>query len=127
MTSVRLADHCVIAVRAVALTACLAVALSWAADASAQQKAAPLGVQDLNLINRVTWGVSASSAQTITRLGADRFLEEHWHPPAADRLPPAAQVQIDAMTITRTPLETLVTDLDTQIKTANAMVDPDLK
>jgi uncharacterized protein (DUF1800 family) len=42
-------------------------------------------------------------------------------------LPPAAQAQIDAMAISRTPLDQLVTALDAQRKAADALPDEDQK
>jgi uncharacterized protein (DUF1800 family) len=47
--------------------------------------------------------------------------------PRAVPLPPAAQAQIDAMAISRTPLDQLVTALDAQRKAADALPDEDQK
>ena len=44
-----------------------------------------LGARDLNLLNRITWGASPSSAQEFAALGADKFLERQLHPPADAR------------------------------------------
>jgi len=83
--------------------------------------------QDVGLLNRITWGANASGAELFAKLGAEAFLEQQLHPPANDRLPPAAQSQIDVMTISTTSLDILVEDLDRQIKAANALVDSEQK
>ena len=83
-----------------------------------------LGARDLNLINRITWGANPSSAQEFAALGADKFLERQLHPPADAALPHDAQAQIDALSISHTPMQTFVADMDQQGKTANAITDP---
>ncbi len=83
-----------------------------------------LGARDLNLLNRITWGANPSSAQEFAALGADKFLERQLHPPADAPLPRDAQAQIDALSISHTPMRTFVADMDQQGKTANAITDP---
>jgi len=46
------------------------------------------------------------------------------HPTAADQLPAAAQVQIDAMTITQRPMDALLSELSAQGRAAGQMADP---
>jgi uncharacterized protein (DUF1800 family) len=84
-----------------------------------------LAARDLNLLNRITWGVSPSSAQEFAALGADKFLERQLHPPADAALPHDAQAQIDALSISHTPMQTFVADMDQEGKTANAITDPE--
>jgi uncharacterized protein (DUF1800 family) len=86
-----------------------------------------LSAHDLNLLNRITWGVSPSSAQEFATLGADKFLERQLHPPADAPLPRDAQAQIDALSISHTPMEIFVPDMDRQAQAANAITDPDQK
>jgi uncharacterized protein (DUF1800 family) len=86
-----------------------------------------LSAHDLNLLNRITWGVSPSSAQEFATLGADKFLERQLHPPADAPLPRDAQAQIDALSISHTPMEIFVPDMDRQAQAANALTDPDQK
>jgi uncharacterized protein (DUF1800 family) len=81
--------------------------------------------QDIGLLNRITWGANASSAQVFANLGADVFLEQQLHPSTSDRLPASAQAQIDVMTISHTSVDILFEDLDRQAKAANALVDPE--
>src|SRR6516225_1621399 len=55
-----------------------------------------LSAPDLALLNRMTWGANASTAQRFSRLGPEAFVREQLHPPPGERLPPAVQAQIDA-------------------------------
>jgi uncharacterized protein (DUF1800 family) len=84
-----------------------------------------LGARDLNLLNRITWGASPSSAQEFAVLGADKFLDRQLHPVGEGPLPRDAQAQIDALSISHTPMETFVADMDQQGKAANAITDPE--
>ncbi|NGZ83917.1 DUF1800 domain-containing protein [Duganella aceris] len=78
-------------------------------------------------LNRVSWGVNLSTYQQAEKLGYDAWLERQLHPAPAV-LPADAQAQIDAMTITRTPLPQLVRDLEQQRKDYDkAMADDDAK
>jgi uncharacterized protein (DUF1800 family) len=86
-----------------------------------------LSAHDLNLLNRITWGASASSAQEFATVGADKFLDRQLHPAGDGSLPHDAQVQIDALGISHMPMETFVADMDQQAKTANAITDPEQK
>ena len=86
-----------------------------------------LSPQQLSLLNRVTWGASASSARALASVGAERYLDRQLHPGASDDLPPEAQAQIDSMSVTRQPLDALVSEADQQQKAVNAITDPELK
>jgi uncharacterized protein (DUF1800 family) len=78
-------------------------------------------------LNRVSWGVNLSTYQQAEKLGYDAWLERQLHPSPAV-LPADAQAQIDAMTITRTPLPQLVRELEQQRKDYDkAMADDDAK
>ncbi|SCK50200.1 Uncharacterized conserved protein, DUF1800 family [Variovorax sp. HW608] len=80
----------------------------------------------LRWLERVTWGADAGSTQDLKRLGLPEWLREQLHPrPAA--LPPAAQAQIDAMTISRTPVETIVMELRAQRRAMNEVADEEQK
>jgi len=80
----------------------------------------------LRWLERVTWGADASSAQDLKRLGLPGWLRRQLHPrPIA--LPPAAQAQIDAMTISRTPTEAIVTELRAQRRAMNEVADEEQK
>jgi uncharacterized protein (DUF1800 family) len=61
----------------------------------------------------------------LAKLGVNGFIEQQLHPPAQGQLPPAAQAQIDAMTISATPVDILAEDVDRQLKSANTLADPE--
>ena len=84
--------------------------------------------RDLALLNRLTWGETASSAAQIGRMGPRRWLDSQLHPSADDRrLPDAAQARVDVLSSTHAPMAQLVVDLDAQNKAANQLTDPDQK
>ena len=89
--------------------------------------AGPLNPHDLALLNRVTWGQSASSAADLQALGARAWLDRQLRPQPGDRAPAAVQAQIDALPIASTPMADLVVRVDAQIKAANKLTDPDQK
>ena len=78
------------------------------------------------LLNRITWGVTASSWHAATELGLARYLQQQLHPGAAV-LPDAVREQIGAMTISQQPLPQLVAALETSRKASNATLDDDAK
>jgi len=59
--------------------------------------AAELAPRDLAMLDRLTWGISASSAAHLQQVGVERWLQEQLHPPAMTTLPEAARAQIEAM------------------------------
>jgi uncharacterized protein (DUF1800 family) len=83
-----------------------------------------LGARDLNLLNRVTCGVSPATAQELASLGADKYLDRQLHPPPISKLPADAQSAIDALGISHSLLVTMVADADQQSRAANAITDP---
>jgi uncharacterized protein (DUF1800 family) len=89
--------------------------------------AATDGTRDISLANRLTWGESASSVAAIKQLGFDRWLNQQLHPRGDAPLPPQAQAQVDALRVAKTPVATLVVDMDAQNKAANQLTDPDQK
>jgi uncharacterized protein (DUF1800 family) len=93
----------------------------------ARAAAAGPSPHDLALVNRITWGENASSVADFSHLGFERWLDRELHPSPDDRLPDAAQAEIDAMTISTTPMAALVVNLDAQNKAANQLTDPDQK
>ena len=87
---------------------------------------APDEASQLRWLDRVTWGANAGSAQQLARTGLAPWLRVQLHPPAAT-LPPEAQAQIDAMTISRTPVEQLAVELDAQRRAADWLPDEEQK
>lgn len=102
-------------VRALVLLACLAGAGSTFATT--------LTATDLALLNRVTWGVNASSAKALSEQGPRRYLRGQLRPAAQSPLPPEAQAQIDAMRISKESIVALVTETDQQARALYKMTD----
>src|SRR5947207_395136 len=71
---------------------------------------------DLLLLNRVTWGANPSSARELARMGPERYLEAQLRPAQEAALPPEVQAQVDAMTITRRPVEELAKEMESRRK-----------
>jgi uncharacterized protein (DUF1800 family) len=86
-----------------------------------------LSAADLAWLNRVTWGASASSAAQLSRRGRTPFLAAELDAREPGTLPAAVQAQIEAMRITRTPMATLVMEMEQQRKAADAIADDEPK
>lgn len=80
----------------------------------------------LRWLERVSWGANVGSASQLAKDGLPVWLRDQLHPGPA-RLPAAAQVQIDAMAISQTPVEQLAMALDAQRKSTDALPDDDQK
>jgi len=80
----------------------------------------------LRWLDRVSWGANASSDARLAKRGLSLWMRDQLNPRPAP-LPPAAQAQIDAMAISRTPLDQLVSELDAQRKAADALPDEEQK
>jgi len=81
----------------------------------------------LALLNRITWGASATRAATLRALGTERWLQRQLYPTSEDQLPREAAAQVDALAVARKPLIEVVNELDAQNKTANQIADPEQK
>ncbi|MGZ3402452.1 MAG: DUF1800 domain-containing protein [Phenylobacterium sp.] len=104
------------------------VAMACVATAGAAEAAVPpLSAHDLALLNRLTWGQSASSAADLQAMGARAWLERQLRPQASDRLPDAAQAEIAALPVAQTAMAELVIQMDAQNKAAAKLTDPDQK
>ena len=73
-----------------------------------------LSAEELMLLNRVTWGVNASSAREMAATSTERWLERQLRPPKGDDLPPEAKAQVAAMTITTRPMVEVAMELGEQ-------------
>ena len=71
---------------------------------------------DLLLLNRVTWGANPSSARELARMGPARYLAAQLQPAKEAALPPEVQAQVDAMTITRRPVDELAKEMESRRK-----------
>jgi uncharacterized protein (DUF1800 family) len=89
--------------------------------------AAGLNTRDMLLLDRLTWGINASSAARLQAIGSERWLAEQLHPAAVSELPDAASAQIEAMPdVHKFPFDIAVA-FDQQGKSANQVADPDQK
>jgi uncharacterized protein (DUF1800 family) len=90
-------------------------------------RAGDFNPHDLALLDRLTWGVNASSAEHLRSVGVERWLVEQLHPPADGALPGAAKAQIEAMPdVHKFPFDIAVA-FEAQAKSANQVADPDQK
>ena len=87
----------------------------------------PQLARDSALIAAVTWGVTPSSVAAFHAAGREKWLQSQLHPPAAIRLPEAAQRQIDALPLIHESPFDLAIRFDAQARTANQMTDVDQK
>jgi uncharacterized protein (DUF1800 family) len=83
--------------------------------------------RDLALLDRLTWGVNASSAEHLRALGAERWLQEQLHPPAGAALPDTVKAQIEAMPDVHKLSFDMAVAFEQQAKSANQVADPDQK
>jgi uncharacterized protein (DUF1800 family) len=93
----------------------------------AASDAAELSPRDMILLDRLTWGINASSAAHLQAVGTERWLAEQLHPASNTALPDAVRAQIEAMPdVHKLPFDIAVA-FDQQAKSANQVVDPDQK
>lgn len=97
--------------------AALALALV-ARPALAEDKPSP--DFDLALVNRLTWGATSAEVQRMRAMGAEAWLQAELHPPASERLPPAAQAMVDALPMRGQSTVALVRDFREQVTAAKA-------
>ena len=79
------------------------------------------------LLDRLTFGATAAEAERLRAMGAARWLEAELHPSAQDNLPPQAQAEIAALTVTQKPMPALVRDFTDKAKAVRAIADLDLR
>jgi uncharacterized protein (DUF1800 family) len=90
-------------------------------------QAADFNPSDLALLDRLTWGVNASSAEHLHAVGTERWLQEQLHPASNMALPEAAKTQIEAMPdVHKFPFDIAVS-FEQQARSANQVADPDQK
>jgi uncharacterized protein (DUF1800 family) len=88
-------------------------------------RAADLSPHDLIFLDRLTFGVNASTAAHLQAVGVERWLNEQLHPPATSSLPEAAKSQIEAMAdVHKLPFDVAMS-FDAQAKSANQVADAD--
>jgi uncharacterized protein (DUF1800 family) len=94
---------------------------------AARVGAADIGRRDLILLDRLTWGVNASSAAHLQSVGVERWLQEQLHPGPTMELPEAARVQIEAMADVHAAAFDVAVAFDQQGRTANQIPDVELR
>ena len=93
----------------------------------AAASAAELNPRDMILLDRLTFGINASSAAHFQAVGAERWLTEQLHPAPNTALPEPVRTQIEAMPdVNKLPFDIAVA-FEQQAKSANAVADPDQK
>ena len=108
------------------------IVLALAAGIISTQSGTPARAVDFNpsdlvLLDRLTWGVNASSAEHLRAVGTERWLQEQLHPASNPALPEAAKAQIEAMPdVHKFPFDIAIS-FEQQAKSANQVADPDQK
>src|ERR1700686_4306467 len=106
---------------------CAAPALAAGFLGVAASHAGELNPHDMILLDRLTWGINASSAAHLQAVGTERWLQEQLHPAANVALPSAVRSQIEAMAdVHKLPFDILLA-FESQAKSANQVADPDQK
>ena len=101
----------------------LAVLIVWACP---RQVSGHPSVADLRWLDRVTYGVNASTVASLERLGRRRFLETQLRSDVP-ALPPAIAAQIDPLEITRRDGVSLLLEVSAAQKRINALTSPSEK
>lgn len=78
-----------------------------------------------NVVNRITWGMNASTAQHVERIGLANYLNEQLRPKGS--LPAPIEEQIAAMTISKQNAVELVQTLEQRRKDADTIKNDDEK
>lgn len=90
-------------------------------------QAAELSAHDMALLDRLSWGINASSAAHFQAVGAEHWLLEQLHPPVGSLLPDSAQAEIEAMSeVHKAPLDIAV-EFEQRAKAIREITDPDQK
>jgi uncharacterized protein (DUF1800 family) len=101
------------------------IVLSIGIVATIPAVALPLTPGDLALVDTITWGANPSTMTALQSMGREQWLQSQLHPPPADRLPAAAQQQIDALPASRKSVHDLAADIDAAAHVVGEIADPD--
>jgi uncharacterized protein (DUF1800 family) len=93
-----------------------------AAELPTLASAAELSRQDIQWLDRVTYGPTTATVDEYLRLGRRRFLDQQLHPKDV-RLPQPAATQIDALEISRTSNAELLATVFKEQQRINALTD----
>jgi uncharacterized protein (DUF1800 family) len=109
------------------LLAALLTLVPGAAWFTVASSAAELNSRDMILLDRLTWGINASSAAHLQAVGTERWLAEQLHPASTAALPEAVRAQIEAMPDVHKPAFDVAAAFEQQAKSANQLADPEQK
>ena len=101
----------------------LVTALMFFASASA----APLGRTDILFLNRITYGVNASTARQYQSMGRENFLQSQMVYRADEGLPVEVKNRIADMDVSKLGVEELIAERHASEQQINASLDPDVK
>lgn len=73
---------------------------------------APLSLEDLKLINRLTWGVNASEIARFRKLGRQGWIDYQLSPSAPISLPPEIESRLAGMAIVSAPMGQLAVEAE---------------
>src|SRR6202045_1533004 len=104
---------------------CVALTMATGILGMAASSAAELNPHDMILLDRLPWGLNASSAAHLQAVGTERWLAEQLHPAPNIPLPDGVGSQIEAMAdVHKFPFDIAVA-FEQQAKSANQVADPD--
>src|SRR5260370_49443 len=87
--------------------------------------AGEINPHDLVLLDRLTWGINASSAEHLRAVGTERWVQEQLRPDTNVRLPDVVKAQIEAMPDVHKFAFDIAVAFDQQAKSANQVADPE--
>jgi uncharacterized protein (DUF1800 family) len=93
---------------------------------AAQSVPRKLGREDIQWLNRVTYGIDTQTINTYQYLGLKAYLETQLKP-TDDGLPPSAQAAIDSLSISARSALQMLADAEVENKRINAMPDGEEK
>lgn len=76
---------------------------------------------DLQLANRISWGVDSATLQALHSMGRRDYVAAQLHPPAEARLPAAVQARIAALALQQRSMDGWVTELSQRRSAAQAL------
>jgi uncharacterized protein (DUF1800 family) len=118
----QLLASCALALGSVGAPAWLAACANPSGNAAPSRPGKP-ATSAVALLDRVTWGVDSQALREWDRLGERDYLLTQLHPPVSTSLPPAVQVQSDALSIHAQPMTAWVADLERRRHEADASAD----
>lgn len=93
---------------------------------SAHSAESALGQNDVQWINRITYGIDSIALAQYRALGRKHYLDSQLKPPN-DSLPQSAQMAIDALSVSTRNAEQFLAEAESESKRINALPDGDEK